>query len=327
MKKLIIKGILLFLLTLVVLFAYDRFCIHYEDAETIRFFNDMRMVSKADIVLFGDSHCQLVKKGSDNKNKYADLSLTANDVFVSRNILNQIEKDLKPNTIILMNVSYMSLHYKMMTDNDTLKDNFNTHLLYYSIPMKNVNKKNAIPFLENRFFAINHIENIGRLFASLKNKATHHKDDSEEKDPKNPDDTTKQINEKWFVSKYQSHTRWMKDTKKLFPDIKNLSENALCDIVKIAESKGCKVIFYSTPHHITFSEKYSNPNSDTLSQEITDFMAKNKFTYLDHFKDTKYIYYRKYFYNGDHLNLRGTKLFMADLVGELKNKYNVEVKY
>lgn len=113
-----------------------------------------------------------------------------------------------------------------------------------------------------------------------------------------------------------------KSKKTIFQKIDKESVILFEKLITDTKKRGIPMIFVYTPEHIEGQHFVSN------RKEIMDFYSKiavkYKIPYLDYSSD-KMCFNKDYFYNSEHLNLKGANIFSQKLASDLK-KYIKESK-
>lgn len=125
---------------------------------------------------------------------------------------------------------------------------------------------------------------------------------------------------------YNINQAWTEDFEKVKKSKKRLFQKIDSNSVLLFESyladtkkRGIPIIFVYTPEHIDGQNFVSNRKE--IMQLYNTLASKYNIPFLDYSSDS-ICFNRDYFYNAEHLNLKGTNLFSTKLASDLKKYIN-----
>lgn len=123
-----------------------------------------------------------------------------------------------------------------------------------------------------------------------------------------------------FTAKYIDVPRYIAVTKVMQKYNQNVLKdtyNALISIIKILKKNKIDLVLYTPPYSECFNDFFDKEYLNTMYSILEDVKHEYDIEYFDFSRDSVFTKNNSLFYNGDHLNREGAKLFSKKLLKEL----------
>lgn len=304
MKKFLTKGIIFFLITISILFLFNKLYINtnaflYSTKES-KFYN---VPNGIEICNFGSSHGKNAFVYNNMDKTCFNFALGSQGFYYDKRILKQYIDNISNNAIVFIPISYFSFYDGI---NSTRFDEKNTR--YH----KFLSKENIINFSFTNYFKYQLIPIIG----SGKDKFAIF-NDIEIKEKKKTLNNLFSKNEIESIGKRRSNHH-LSLIKEGIPYIDECQKE-LEDMIKICQDKGFQVVLVTTPFNQYYNNGFPENVYDDIYKRINLVKEKYNVPYLDYSHHKDFTYNIDLFLDTDHLNTIGAEKFMEMILNDIKD--------
>jgi len=295
---------------------YNRLALIVEDPATNLLLENVKFIPTAKYITFGNSQGKRFKYGYPVKKDVANMCIDGNDIFSIEEQLQVLASHLKPDQIILVNMSYNTLKYR-----DTVDESMTQQLrrFYYALPWSYASAGSVSKFIKCKFFVINRMRDVDELVKKLKKRHSW-------KMNKVNEDTVPHSAVLLAGMKMQSTRETGAESQlsliragaKFFPDIDAKAAKALKEMEKIADDHHLRLIFFATPTFVDARKKFGLAKADSIQSYVANLLKDDHIEYYDHFNDSEFVNRIDYYKDGVHLSRDGANAFTSKLINEIQ---------
>ncbi|MGL5125824.1 MAG: hypothetical protein ACRC6U_07525 [Fusobacteriaceae bacterium] len=309
MKKYFNKFIVT-LIALIFLLAFsNNFFLMKTDFSTVKY---KKVPKNLKIINLGSSHTEFGIIYPENIKGY-NLGLSAQPLYYDYEILKKYSNKLEDNAIVIIPVSIFTFYH----GNDFMKVN---NRYYNFLDYNQIFKRNYNAYFSNLIFGFWKNKNSPKTIFNFFEKNFYEKKISLPKKiyPKN---TSVEDKQNQLEGKVRHHLAGITDS--MIPQDPEISKKKLLEILNYIKANNLRPVFITTPQTWLYNSKmtesiYKERIYDQLKN--INIESKQEILYLDYSHDFRFEKNLEYFFDVDHLNENGAKLFTEIMLNDLKEK-------
>ncbi|MGL5355664.1 MAG: hypothetical protein ACRDAQ_03810 [Cetobacterium sp.] len=313
MKKYFNNCIIVLLVGIVIIGILNNYILGKVDFEIEKY---KKVPNNLKIINLGSSHTQNGIYYPQNLSAY-NLGLAAQPLYYDFEILKKYSKKLEKKAIIIIPISIFTFYHG--------NDFMNLNDRYYNIVDYNqVFNKNYNSYFSNLIFGYwKDKANMKILLNYFKKCILEKKVLRIEKQYKQ--NLSQKEKEVQLNGKVKHHLSGITD--KLIPQNPEISKNKLLEILNYTKQNNLIPVFITTPQTNLYNSKIvESIYKERIYDHLEDIKNKSgqNILYLDYSHDSRFENNLEYFYDVDHLNEKGAKLFTEIMLKDLSEQIKIK---
>ena len=283
----------------------------------------LQQSSEIELITMGNSHNLALDLNEFDQKGY-HLWRNGGDFFEIKYLLDYLLPKFSNVRTVLIPASYFTFHINKSSWKILKRDR---RRMYTVIPSWRFIDGEFQEFVLGKIYLIFPLETLVRqdhwemviqsLFdKSLRTGNTNRAEDGQEVIAKYTACEYKEFNELVTYTKeigISHHLEAQRDSLESHPNLPTQAYEAAVDVIEVLQERDIRVVFYTPPYFEAYTDLYDPETLAVMKGYMAQLQQEYQIEYYDFSTDPEFIHDHRLFYDDDHLNLCGARLFSAKL--------------